>query len=70
MAINFPNSPTTNDTFTSSGKTWYYTGTTWTLTSITSVANGGIGTAQLADGSVTLAKLSMDIDIPSIMGVY
>jgi hypothetical protein len=70
MAINFPDSPTTNDTFTSGGKTWYYTGTTWTLRSITSVATGGIGTTQLADGSVTLAKLNIDIAIPSIMGVY
>ena len=70
MAINFPDSPTLNDTFTSGGKTWYYTGTTWTLRAITSVATGGIGTTQLADGSVTLAKLNIDIAIPSIMGVY
>jgi hypothetical protein len=70
MAINFPSSPATNDLFTSGGKTWYYTGTTWTLRAITSIAGGGIGTAQLADGSVTLTKLAIDIDIPSIMGVY
>lgn len=28
-AINFPNSPTTGDTFTVEGKTWQYTGTRW-----------------------------------------
>jgi len=80
MAINFPNAPSVNDTFTSSGKVWYYTGTTWTLKSIISVPDGGIGTSALASNSVTTVKiannsitydkLGSDVEIPFIMGVY
>jgi hypothetical protein len=29
MAIDYPNSPATNDTFTVGNKTWIYDGTTW-----------------------------------------
>ena len=31
MAINFPNSPNTNQSFTASGKTWHWDGTSWKL---------------------------------------
>ena len=47
MAINFPNSPNPNDTWTSGGKTWVYDGTTWKLNS---TASSGIA---LTDFSVT-----------------
>jgi hypothetical protein len=57
MAIDFPNSPSTNDTFSSAGKTWYYTGTTWTLRSV-SATPGGIGSTELAADSVTSAKIA------------
>ena len=58
MAINFPNAPLTNDEFTANGKTWYFTGSNWTLKSITSTADGTIGTLSLADASVTTIKLA------------
>lgn len=29
MAISFPSSPAVNDTFTTGGRTWYWTGTAW-----------------------------------------
>ena len=58
MAINFPNTPSINDEFTANGKTWYFTGSNWTLKSITSTAGGTIGTSSLADGSVTVSKLA------------
>lgn len=35
MAIDFPNSPATNDTFTSGGRTWQYNGSAWTLLTLT-----------------------------------
>ena len=57
MAIDFPNSPATNDTFSSAGKTWYYTGTNWTLRSVSATPNS-ISTNELADNSVTTAKIA------------
>ena len=30
-AIDFPNSPSVNDTFIAAGKTWLYNGSSWTL---------------------------------------
>jgi len=34
MAVNFPNSPSTNDTHTENGLTWKWDGTTWIIQSI------------------------------------
>ena len=33
MAVDFPNSPSTNDTHTENGYTWEYDGTTWIIQS-------------------------------------
>lgn len=51
MAINFPDTPATNDTYTDSGKTWKYNGYAWLLQTIpTALANGSIALTQLAQG--------------------
>ena len=44
MAIDFPNSPTTGDTFTVGNRTWKWDGTTWELvTTITGInLDGGV----------------------------
>jgi hypothetical protein len=44
MAIDFPNSPSVNDTFTVGTRTWIWDGTTWELvTTITGInLDGGV----------------------------
>jgi hypothetical protein len=47
MAIDFPNSPTTNDTYTVGSRTWTWTGSIWELKA-NSVGAGSVGTTELA----------------------
>lgn len=57
-AIDFPNSPTVNDTFTSGNTTWQYDGVSWSLVqSAQSIATGSVTEAKLATGAVTESKL-------------
>ena len=38
MAIDFPTSPLTNDTYSYSGRTWIYNGTAWALQGVTNIS--------------------------------
>jgi len=59
MAIDFPDSPSNGDSFTSNNKTWVFDGTSWNITSGTnSVADGAITTAKVADSAITTAKVA------------
>ena len=62
MAINFPNSPNPNDTFTDGGRTWIWDGTTWKIYSSStsgiglnnlSVTNASVGTSALSYNNTT-----------------
>ena len=62
MAINFPDSPSNGDSFTSNNKTWIFDGTSWNITSGTnSVADGAITTAKIASNAVHQTKLASNL---------
>lgn len=52
MTIDFPNSPSTNDTYTYAGKSWYYNGTAWQI----SAANFGHEHTATVTGNYTLSN--------------
>lgn len=60
MAIDFPNSPTTNDSFTAGGKKWIFNGTSWTLITANAytIPTGEVTTAMISDGTI----LNVDIN--------
>ncbi len=64
MAINFPNTPTLNETFSGGGSTWQWDGTTWNL--ITSSA--GQAVFKTVTGSVGSVTASTPDDTLNIIG--
>jgi hypothetical protein len=72
MAINFPDSPANNDTFTSGGKTWLYNGTSWALLTLTQnvVLANSITSSAIVDGTIVNADInaSAAIDKTKISG--
>ena len=60
MALDFPNSPALNDSFTSGGKKWVYSGTVWNLitASAYTIPDGGVTTDKIATNAITATKLA------------
>lgn len=60
MAIDFPNSPAVNDSFTSGAKTWQYNGTSWNLVTLTQtvVPNNSVTTSSIVDGTIVNADIN------------
>lgn len=56
MAIDFPNTPATNDTFTSGSRTWKWNGTTWNIV-LPTISPNSISSVELADRSVGSSEL-------------
>ena len=58
MAIDFPNSPASQQNFSSGGKTWVYNGDAWTLIGVTTIPlgnsfnlDGGTASSNYGGGS-------------------
>lgn len=62
MAIDFPDSPTSNQIYTSGGRSWIWNGSSWVAytTTITSdlIANGTITSAMIANGTIATADIA------------
>jgi 2-keto-4-pentenoate hydratase len=65
MAIDFPNSPATNDTFTSGGRTWLYNGSAWTLLTLTQ----NVVTANSITSSAIVNDTIVNADINSAAAI-
>ena len=65
MAINFPDSPANNDTFTSGGKTWLYNGTSWNLITLTQniIPSNSVTSASIVDGTIVNADINANAAI-------
>jgi hypothetical protein len=62
MAIDFPNSPSTNDIYSAAGKSWVYDGTSWNLRSITA-GPGSITSTEIANGTIVNADVASNAAI-------
>ena len=58
MALDFPTSPSTNQIFTSNGKTWKYDGTAWRTLNVTTIGGGGTGLTNINAGNAFLSSKS------------
>lgn len=61
MAINFPSSPSENDTYSAAGKTWVYVNGAWKLSSSTpNLGNSSVSEGMLQTGAVTAGKIGSE----------
>lgn len=63
MAINFPNSPQVNDTYTEGNRSWTWNGVYWRATSVTVGYTGSKG--DQGDGLRLLGSVATVNDLPS-----
>lgn len=68
MAINFPDSPTTGDSFTAAGRTWIWDGTTWNSSplisfDVVSMDTTAAATAGIGEFTWNAAEETLDIGL-------
>jgi len=56
--LDFPTSPSTNQIFTSNGKTWKYDGVAWRTLNVTGITGGGTGLTAINAGNAFLSSNS------------
>lgn len=62
MPLDFPNSPSVNDTYSAGGRNWTWNGTSWVLnTYVGVVPPGSVDTVQLANSAVTSTKVASGV---------
>ena len=71
MALNFPDSPTLNQTYAEAGKVWIFNGSRWAMLSPAAftLADSAVTTAKIAAGAVTAEKINTAVtldDIPDV----
>ena len=75
MAINFPNNPTLNQTFTSGSNSWIWNGTSWEVKPVTSPSFTNVTTSSIdsADSSAvsveTKTIFQSDVDIKNDLSI-
>jgi hypothetical protein len=67
MAISFPSSPTTNQTYTYNGRTWQWTGTVWQSTG--SVSTVSVTGPISNSGTLTNPILGLNTTLPAVTSV-
>lgn len=71
MAIDFPDSPTNNQIYTSGGRSWIWNGSSWVAytTTITAdlIANGTITSAMIANGTIATADIAANAITSSLI---
>ena len=50
MPLDFPNSPSNNDTYNAAGKTWLYNGSAWVLVGVSTSVEVNILSDTVLDG--------------------
>ena len=68
MAIDFPNSPSVNDTHTSAGVTWKWDGTTWKAEGVTSSYTLPTASSTVLGGVKVGTNLSINSGVLSASG--
>jgi len=80
MAINFPNSPVTGDTYTVNDLTYYYTGTVWISLDVksnnafnaanTALANAVLKTGNTMTGNLVMSSANIAFATATNSGIY
>ena len=68
MQLNFPPSPSVNDTYSFNGKTWVYTGQAWALATTGAINNIVIGNITPNTGNFTTVTASGNVQGAYILG--